>query len=622
MAELLPAVHPLAQPGPANVVGYHGGGSVATDIVKRTDELSSRRSGLEKDWRDLATYCLPAASRSMQQAGYGAKGMLDPVFQGSSTAQDSRKRFDSTAISAVERLTSGIISLVTPQSEKWHGLGVDDPLSPNASDEENQWLERVRDKQFAIRYEPRSGFMNSNDKAIKSTVVFGTGVVYVEEGFGADYKRLPCLYSFRSLSGSMLDVNAQGEHDTNHFRTGMTARQAAQRFGERLSAKVKEAANDPKRCDTVFQFIHAVCPRGEAGSRGNTNKNSLFASYWVEVDGGHLVGDGGYFEFPYAIYTWNQAEDSPYGESPAMLALDDIRGLNVARKSALTAWQQYIRPPLAVAHDGVMNRPNLNSGAINFGAVDNQGRSKIVPILTSQNPAFAKEIIEGERNNVRELLYNNLFQILVSHPEMTATEAMLRSNEKGELLGPSGAKIQNALSRMIDREFGILERKGAFEPGASLEAPQSLEGKKISVQFTSPLDRLRRQKEALGITQAYQAAGQIAAVKGSPEIFDNFDDDKAIKILAETSGAPLSIMRTSDERDEMRAVRAKKQQMMEALAMAKEGAAAAKDGAAAAVDGADATGMAAQLAGALGSGQPNTAPLPLPALAPGMGQAA
>ena len=54
--------------------------------------------------------------------------------------------------------------------------------------------------------------------------------------------------------------------------------------------------------------------------------------------------------------------------------------------------------------------------------------------------------MEVRRTQVKETLYINLFQTLIKNPEMTATEAMIRNNEKGELLGPAGGKIQAALS--------------------------------------------------------------------------------------------------------------------------------------------------------------------------------
>jgi beta-glucanase (GH16 family) len=44
---------------------------------------------------------------------------------------------------------------------------------------------------------------------------------------------------------------------------------------------------------------------------------------------------------------------------------------------------------------------------------------------------------------------------------MTATEALIRAQEKGDLLSPVGLKIQAALADLIDIEFDIYEGKGS-----------------------------------------------------------------------------------------------------------------------------------------------------------------
>lgn len=597
--------HPYAQPGPVSARGLSGWGSdTATDIVRRADELAIIRQPYEDVWRKIARYFLP-----IENSTWFGSTPYDRLAAGPAITQSERYLYDSTALSALDRIGAGMESLVTPQSEMWHTLSNDDLFVTEPSENDAAWYELVTKKLFQCRYDARSGFVVGNQRAIRGVIAFGTSYLYIEEGFGGvdrDQRRTPFNYQHIPQSQGYVDVNSQGEHDTFYRRFSRTARQLVEKFGDAVSDKVKDAARETSKQDTVFEIIHAVQPRTESGGRRNIARKAPYASYWVEVEGKHLIGESGFYEFPFAVYSWLRNDNSPYSESLAMLALPDVMGLNVMRKSAMTAWQQWVRPPLAVAHDGVMNRPNLNSGAINPGAIDENGRLKIQPILTSQNPGFAKDLIETERNTVREVMLNNLFQILIQNPQMTATEAMLRANEKGELLGPAGSNIQAALSRMVDREIGILQRKGAFDDGASLEVPDSIANRPFGVKFTSPLDKLRQQKEASGILLAYQAAGQMASVRQDPSIFDNFDDDRALKIIADANGAPASIRRTQEEVAELR------QQRAEAAAQAAN-MQAAQAMAKTAKDGVPALAQAAQLAG----GGPSTAPLQLAPISEG-----
>jgi hypothetical protein len=589
----------------------------AQEIIDRTDNLANLKMGFEPYFQDVADYFLPTSSRETREGSFGVTGRgYDRLVDRPSTAEGSRRLFDSTGISALDRLAAGMESLVAPQSEKWHEQGLTDPLAPEPTDQEAKWLEKLRDYQFAVRYTPLSGFANANQKYIRSICAFGTGILFIQEAFGGfdrDQRQLPAVYQHIPLSQAMIGLSEQDNPDTLHRRFTRTARQLVQRFGEdKVSARVREAADDIKRCDTHFEIIHAVCPREEVGSRtaGQTVRSAPWASYYIETEDAHMIGDSGFFEFPFAIGYWIQPTSSPYGESPCMVALPSARGLNLTAKAVLRHSQLSIQPPLAIAHDGIMNRPNLNPNAVNYGAIDANGRLKIQPMLPPSNPAVFAEVIDRQRSEVKELLYNNLFQILVQNPQMTAHEAMLRAAEKGDLLGPNGVKVQQGYATMSDREVGILERKGAFRPGASLEPPESIAGRSFGARFTSTLDRLRQMKEATGIMTTFQAAGQIAAATGDQSVWDNFDKDMALKIISDVNGAPKKIIVNTDQRDAIRQQRASDMAKQQNLAAAESAARTAKDAVPAVAQAQDV------LQKTRGAAQPNTAPLPLPALAP------
>lgn len=558
---------------------------IADDVLSRTDRLSQDRVYWLGVWMDIARLVLPTenAVNAFTSIIAGTNATRAGGIPAPNSPTKVKTIYDNTGLWAVDRLGSGMESLVTPQAEKWHGLGLDDLIRSEPSDEEKIYLDKLRNFMFGIRYDPRGGFISAHQKALRSTIAFGTGVIYVEEGDGrprSGEKSSIIRYRYCPLTECLLATNDIGQVDTNHRVTTMTVRQLAQKFGkDKLSARVQgllEAGN----LDMPITCVHAVMPRQEAGSKhsgelyGQTVKGSPVASYYIEQETRHLISDGGFFEFPFSVYHWLQQDNGPYAESPVMLALSEIKSLQAMGKSELRAFQQWTDPPLGTVNDGVMNRPNLNARAINPGAVGPNGELRVKPIITATNPDFAEKVMDVRRNNVRETLYVNLFQILIRNPEMTATEAMLRANEKGELLGPAGGKIQAALSHMIDRELAILERKGIYDPRSSLFPPESIQGRSIGVKFTSPLDRLRRANEGLGITRLLDVTLPIAKVK--PDVLDNFDIDKTIRNLREIYGAPADVIVPESVLAERR-----KQTMQEAntakmLGVAQQGADAAK----------------------------------------------
>jgi hypothetical protein len=261
-----------------------------------------------------------------------------------------------------------------------------------------------------------------------------------------------------------------------------------------------------------------------------------WTSIYVDFDARQIVSENGYFEFPFVVYTWTVPHNSPYGESPAMVALPELKSLQLMSRDALLASQMGIRPPVATAFE--LDRPvNLNPGAINPKMVDpNTGRPLIVPVLTPGDPRLFEATMELRRQAVRAALFSDLFNVLANKPNMSATEAMIRNQEKGELLGPAASRIQIGLSRCVDRELAILQRKGAFDQGSVFVPPESIMGKTINVAFTSPIDRARQMPEVTGMQQTLEFASGMAAF--APEVLDNFDTDAMITRARYLLGAP------------------------------------------------------------------------------------
>lgn len=547
----------------------------AADICKRMNVLAMDRALWESIWNSVTTFALPDHAR-WYPGSSGGSNNYDMFARDPSSIERGRQRYDDTTLRSVDRLAAGMESLVTPQSEKWHGLTINDPLAAEPSDEEKEYFERERDYMFKVRYNPKSGFIGAHQKALRSSIALGTGVVYMEEAMGPQAHITPVLYRYLPLSECYLAVDAQGNPDTLFRRFTMTARQMVQKFGkEKLHQRVVTAAEDPAKMDTPFRVIHAVQPREDAGSYGLTNKNAPFSSCYVDEDNKTLIGESGFYEFPFVVYYWAPVENMPYAQSPVMMAMSEIKGVNVMSKASLKGLAHYMDPPWATAHDGIINRLNMNPGKMNYRAMDTQGHMLVAPISNGANPNFIQEILVPGRENIKDALYVNLFQILLNNPNMTATEAMIRANEKGELLGPAGGKIQHAMAHEVERMGGILGRKGAFDKGAALAPPDSLQGRPWGAAFTSPLDRLRKSGERIGIQQTLQTVLPLAQL--DDEVLDNYDLDELVRTDTAASGAPQRIMRTVEERDARREQRRQQKQVAQALEMAKTGGEAAKN---------------------------------------------
>ncbi|MER9959604.1 portal protein [Mesorhizobium sp. M0045] len=553
--------------------------SRARDILSRQAELESERSQYEHVWEAVSEFCDPDAPdmwSGRRQAGADS--------QAERQERRGARVYANTINSAANRLAAGLESLIIPQSEKWHGLSTA-AINDDETDEEKEWAEALRDFLFSLRYSANSNFVPATQACLRNVVRYGPAYLYAEEGFGSTLIR----YASIPVVEGYLSRNRWGQVDIFHRRYERTARQAAQLLGyDRLPARIKVLVDDPAKCETKISLIQCIQPRDERKMYSLSGSyqylDTAFASYHVIEDEEAIVRESGFRSFPVSCFNWRRYEGDPYGISPTIEALTTVREENAVRRSGLRALQQ-ITDPATASKARLDYVPVLNPGENYPGLIDDAGRPLIAPIATGQNPTYAFNYADSRAEEIRDMMFVNLFQTLVQNPQMTATEALIRQEEKGALLGPSGSIIQAGFASNLDRELGILEDKGLYEEDSRFLPPASLAGKALRPTFTGPLDVLRRSAEARDTIQVVTTAMQMAQF--DPGVMDNIDGDEALKIVQGAGRSPQRIFRRQDEVAGIRDARAKAQTAQAGMASIVSAGKLARDAVPAAVQARD-----------------------------------
>lgn len=546
---------------------------IAQDHIDRVSQLATSRTEFDRAWKQVRQVAAPDAS-DFTNAGLGLLGGSRLGLLRPEAAKNSVNLYDTTAINAVERLGAGIEAIVCPQSEYWHGLDVTDYTGTTLTQSEKVWLERHRNLLFETRYDADSGFVPANQTAIRRTVAFGNAFKFVEESFDG---RSMIKYRYLPIAECYIATDA---HDTVNawYRVyELTADQASREFNGNVSSQVKTAANNPTQKDQRFTFVHCISASGDYGDMRSPVNRSPWRSMHIEVESKHVCKQSGYYTFPVIDFRWLPEPGRVYGEGPVMKVLADIQSANKMAKNEMLAGEQSVAPPLLVADAGVMNRPDARPNGITFGGMSANGQRRVEPLFAQQRLDFHTMVLEAKRNGIKESLYINLFATLVQNPQMSATEALIRANEKGELLGPAGTRFQGGYSRMIDREIDILARRGLYEPRSYYAVPRRFGGKRIKVQFTSPLDRMRKAKQGQGTLQLIQTLTPLAQV--DPSIVDNFEPDTMTRGLADIFNVPAEFLRDEKVVAQRRQARAQAQEQANQMAMMQQMADATKSGA-------------------------------------------
>jgi hypothetical protein len=212
---------------------------------------------------------------------------------------------------------------------------------------------------------------------------------------------------------------------------------------------------------------------------------------------------------------------------------------------------------------------------LNVGGVNRNGQQMIQPFGTGARVDIADTKMDQRRAAIDDAFLVTLFQILVETPRMTATEALIRAQEKGMLLTPTmGRQQSEALGPLIERELDLLAFHRVLPP-----MPPALReaGGEYEIVYDSPMSRMQRAEELVGVQRTMELLAPFAQI--NPDVLDVFDPDKLARLTAEVSGVPTPVMRSPEALRQLREGRAQAAQQAQMIEAAQPIAGAMKDAA-------------------------------------------
>ncbi|MGE5537325.1 MAG: portal protein [Gemmatimonas sp.] len=525
-------------------------------LIERADALKCERAALERTWQEIAQVLRPA------RADFGLPPTQD---------RPERRVFDSAPVLAADNLAAGLWGMITNSANAWFELR--HPVAAvNDRQDVRLWLDactRILREAFAANGQK---FYARVLELYQDLVAFGTAVFYVDEVPPNVTRAASLHFSCRHLGECLIAENELGEVDTVYRRFALTARQAQRKWGEAAGSRVARAL-ERNRPEERFEFLHAVLPNDERDPARADAKGMGWRSVVIAVDDRRAVSEGGYHEFPFMVPRWATSARQVYGDSPALLALADVKVLNRMSKTTVVAAEKTVDPPLLAADERGLRGIRTTPGGIIYGGIDSQGRVRYQPLQTNAQVNLGLELTEQRRQAIREAFYSSLL-LMVASPNATATEVLAREQEKLRLMGPHLGRIESEfLDPCIDRVFAVLMRSGALPP----PPPAVLAVPGLKVEYVSPLARAQKAQEGEAIVRTFEAMAPLMAA--APSVVDNFDVDAVARALADAYGMPVRAMRDPQLVATLRASRAATAAQIGALAT-RGAAVASPDGAA------------------------------------------
>lgn len=501
----------------------------ATEIMRRQGWMESDRQPWVNEWEDAASLIDTRYVNSFRSLDYRTQ------------AQDNTQRqYDLTPSLSLSRFASALDWMITPINQKYQRIRpLEDELMkiPRVM----RYCDATRDILFRYRYQAKANFASQIGEHWMGLGSFGTSCTFTDklDGLvgGTRYKNI-------HLGEMYFLENHQGIIDTAHRKFKLTARQAAQKFGDKCPEQIMKDAKDTKMSEKKFTFIHCVYPNSDRDPTRIDYKGMEFASVYVCTDLIAICQEGGYSTFPYAISRYITAPNETYGRSVFMQASPNIKSLHQMKRTMLKMGERAVDPVLLAHDDGVVGTVSLRSGYVNYGAVTADGKKLVHPLDTASQLPIGDKFLDDERSGIKDMFLVTIFQMLEENPQMTATEVLERVKAKNALIAPMmGRQQAECLGPLTERELDLLAQQHKLPP----MPPELLEaGGRIHLIYDSPASRAMQAEEASGFMRTLETAINFSQATQDPSAMDWLDIDTAMPEIADIQAVPARWISTPD----------------------------------------------------------------------------
>ncbi len=383
---------------------------------------------------------------------------------------DSTRIFDTTVREAAEVFSSGTVSNLTPQTERWAEITPQDFVTSKEQDTfYNAASDRVR-----IRL-GQSNFYRGFHEGMHSGGLFGTMCVSMVPSKKKmfNFQEVPFgLYRFREDGDGMPDTVFREYEPMTVMQIQDLFRAEIESGDAVLTDKMKEclASDSAEKKNEKFTIIHRVAPRDpKLVAEGVTIPSKRpYESVYVIKEENHTLfdNDGFYYQVYIVGRLMKSRHDAGMGRSPGTQIFPSVRMLNRAMRDVGVAVEKTVRPPILEPKDSAFQIDDRPGGRIPFDPHLGDG-GKPQPFYENPNIQFAEFYINKLTQQIRSAFFNDLFKFFterdVATTEKTAFETQMQADEQLKLFTPIFLNIsEEVLSRIIENVFKEMFIRGDF----------------------------------------------------------------------------------------------------------------------------------------------------------------
>lgn len=431
-------------------------------------------------------------------------------------------------------------SLLTPAAYVWHQMRFADG---DAQDSYGANLSIQNDFIYKKRYSAGSNFVCAINTIYMNNAVYGWYVLEVTK----DIARKQVCYRALPITEFVIDQNERGFVDTFYRKVKFTYRQLRQRFPDYVpkSASIDSNEQDPFAwLNKEVELMHVVEPSLEVSGSFDSvyidMTEKAVIEKTLEKHCKYIAGRSG---------TFSNTND-PYGYSAVMSVLPSSKNLNAVSFDVIKAVHHAQRFDLLAGEDIVNPRNYPDVTSIIQGGIDSDGRPQ-VGVLNQRDMPTVEHFVNDWRKRIKDALFVDLFISLQDTQSRSATDAMLKANERANIIAPMGDRMaRELLQPLIELELAYYAEMRVLP-----SFPEEAKGQEFHIVLDNPMMRGQRLDSANAI------ANMAATLTSAMQLDTEFNMDRTKEYLAESYNIPLTILNTDDEKAALVAARQKQAEM-------------------------------------------------------------
>ena len=514
--------------------------------ANRKQQLDSKRTNYISKWDEIAVFVDPRNAYFRVKTNNGNLSQLIP-------------KTDDTAQSMLPIYAAVLNSMLTPQAYIWHKLQFFDPEMQekygSQLDVENQFI-------YNRRYSAYSNFSSAMNECYMSAGAFGHAIMQLDP----DRKHKCISYQTLPIREFYIDKDAFGFVNVFYREVEYTMRNLLTIFPNYMPKKYQDR-QDLKWLDEHITLLHAVEPSFEESGK--------YHSAYIDLTNKEIIEEAELKYCPYLCFRSSvfPSSSDPYGFSPCMSVLPSIKALNSLQFNFLKQTDLVGQPTLLTNSDVIDARKVTASGSVIEGGIDDEGRPMVQALKAYGDLPSMDYLIGKYQDSIATVLLAKYMALMSDTQSRSATDAMIKSNERANLVAPSGDRIS--------REFllPMIETELAIYGDMNILPPMPTELKDLDTSFDIILDNPMLKGQRMdSVNSAVNMVGTMAQfAQLDPNIANSVDLSKLLSYIQTNMNVPASIMRTPEEVDALNEATAQQQQMMAMVQAAPQVGKAAKD---------------------------------------------